>query len=251
MVQVEVEHKIYLETASNAEKFIDAFRQLASGDVAFYDEMRYLGREEQKNHYFYPSSPVLLQNFQWPRWECIPAFSYSDFDKATSVSVRTRYVNNESFQKTLLVVKAALDGGDASNGSKRVEGEYLFPTDQDTLDAFLLLAGFSLQAKWSRVRESYEYVLKENSYINHLMGEVFVSLSLDRNAGYGYLAEVEVSTDYEYASPEDLSKVASNLIGLTGFQVMDDTLLDAMFAYYNKHWKNYYGTDKTFRIENG
>lgn len=251
MVAVEVEHKVYLETVGNAEKFMDSFRQLASEDTAFYDAMRYLGREEQKNHYFHPSSPVLLQNFQWPRWECVPEFLYSDFERATSVSVRTRYVDNESFQKTLLVVKASLDGGDASNGSKRFEGEYQFPTDQDTLDAFLLLAGFSLQAKWSRVRESYEYVLRPNTYINTLMGEVSVVLSLDKNAGYGYIAEVEVSTEYEYATPEDLSKVASNLIGHTGFQVMDSGLLDAMFSYYNKHWKNYYGTDKTFRIENG
>lgn len=258
MVQVEVEKKVYLQTPQNADKFLDAVLQLAADDKCFDEssERRVLG-ESQTNHYFYPTSPVVLQNFQWDRWQTVPDFSYEEFANATSISVRTRKVvkpiraydgDYPYDEEVLLVIKADFSGGDASNSAVRFEGEYKFPVDQDTLDAFLLLAGFSLQAKWSRDRDSYHFYLKPNNYLNYFFHDgVTVSVTIDRNAGYGYLAEVEVSSQND--DVKALEGIAERIISNCGFSVMDNALLDAMFQYYNKHWRNYYGTDKTFNIE--
>lgn len=67
----------------------------------------------------------------------------------------------------------------SSNGTARIEWEVDLPSmTLDEMDTLVLQAGFSYQAKWSREREGY--MLNDNTV-----------LCLDKNAGYGYLAEFE------------------------------------------------------------
>lgn len=147
-------------------------------------------------------------------------------------SIRTRQTDDE----LLLVVKASVaDDGTSANGVSRMEFEEpVKGMTLDELDKILLDAGFSYQAKWSRDREEYVF------------GNTTVCL--DRNAGYGYLAEFErVIDDAEQIGTvkEELLDIMSQL----GVAELDQERLERMFAHYNAHWDEYYGTDKVFVIE--
>ena len=84
-----------------------------------------------------------------------------------------------------MVVKATVNNETSSNGTARIEWEVdLFPMTLDEIDTKLLMSGFEYQAKWSRARDSYK--LNQNTI-----------LCLDKNAGYGYLAEFERVIDDE------------------------------------------------------
>ena len=146
-------------------------------------------------------------------------------------SVRTRLLNDT----VLLVVKASIDDTTSENGVSRIEFESeVKGTTLGELDQMLLDAGFSYQAKWSRERE--EYKCKGTN------------VCLDKNAGYGYLAEFEQIVD-------DTSKVQSVQIELRslmqelGVEELAQDRLERMFAHYNENWGEYYGTDKIFVIK--
>lgn len=146
-------------------------------------------------------------------------------------SVRTRLMDDA---KLLFVVKASLDEGTSHNTVSRAECEAeLKGMSLQKLDQRLLDAGFSYQAKWSREREEYE------------SGNIIVCF--DKNAGYGHLAEFEKVVD-------DESKVSSARRELQvfmdelGVEELKQDRLERMFAHYNEHWRDYYGTDKIFVI---
>jgi adenylate cyclase class IV len=133
-------------------------------------------------------------------------------------------------------VKATVNDESSSNGTARIEWEVdLAPMKLDAMDALVLQAGFSYQAKWSRERDGYS--LNENTV-----------LCLDKNAGYGYLAEFErVITD-----AEKVNETHSELLGLIdslGYKELDQARLARMFDFYNKNWREYYGTENVFTIE--
>lgn len=148
-------------------------------------------------------------------------------------SVRTR-----SFQdgKALLVIKASIDDTTSANGLSRIEFEETVPgLDIDALDRILLDAGFQYQAKWSRERE--EYALTDGTVV-----------CLDKNAGYGYLAEFERTVN-DSGEAERAKQAIRALMSTLGVAELPQERLERMFAYYNEHWPEYYGTDKTFVIE--
>ena len=104
----------------------------------------------------------------------------------------------------------------------------------DELDKLLLDAGLEYQAKWSRKREEYK------------LGDT--NICIDKNAGYGYLAEFEkVVADRSLADEvkEGLLKIMKDF----GVIELPQARLERMFAYYNKNWPDYYGTEKIFNIE--
>jgi adenylate cyclase class IV len=71
---------------------------------------------------------------------------------------------------------------------------------------------------------------------------------LDKNAGYGYLAEFEKVTSDE----GELDKVKADLLALmdkVGVKELPQDRLERMFAHYNANWEKYYGTENTFNIE--
>jgi len=132
------------------------------------------------------------------------------------------------------VVKVSVDDTTSENGIARMEFEEAIPLSIEALDALVLSAGFSYQAKWSRQRE--EYLCKG------------INVTLDRNAGYGWLAEFELVVD----SPEQVAKAEHdirNLMQILFVPELKQDRLTRMFTYYNEHWQEYYGTDKVFNIE--
>jgi len=94
-------------------------------------------------------------------------------------SVRTRWIHNKS--GVILVIKASLDEHTSHNGISRIEFEPTLDMMLDQLDQILLDSGFEYLSKWSRARK--EYKLPD------------IHISLDKNAGYGYLAEFEMVID--------------------------------------------------------
>jgi adenylate cyclase class IV len=147
-------------------------------------------------------------------------------------SIRTREVDGD----TLLVVKASVDDTTSENGVARLEWEYVFPKKPiQEVDDIILSSGGEYQAKWSRSRREYE------------LGNG-MHLCLDKNAGYGYLAEFEKITH----DPEGIDTIKSEILWLIerlGHQELDQGKLARMFDHYNKNWREYYGTEKVFTID--
>ena len=75
----------------------------------------------------------------------------------------------------MLVIKASVDDTTSSNGTARLEFESEVKMTLDELDKILLDSGFTYQAKWSRERQDFKYK--------------GLNVSIDKNAGYGFLAE--------------------------------------------------------------
>jgi adenylate cyclase class IV len=188
-------------------------------------------QSSQLNHYFsgndvaqlYEVTKHLFADELRVRFEHI-------IEKGTDFSVRTR----QKDQEVLLVVKASVDEGTSVNTVLRLEFEEPVAVTLDELDALVLSAGFSYQAKWSRDREEFDYK--------------GATVCIDRNAGYGYLAEFEKITHDE----TELATVKSELEALMkelDVVELPQERLARMFAHYNDHWSEYYGTDKTFTIQ--
>ncbi len=188
---------------------------------------------KQLNHYFeggdldklYASVESMLGSDAKERLKLI-------VEKGKEVSVRTR----EAEGKALLVLKASVDDTTSANGISRAEFEEEFKElTLEELDKLVLDAGFKYQAKWSREREEFS------------AGEG-TTITIDKNAGYGYLAE------FEKVVPDEgmVSQAKQELVELMlkiGADELPQERLERMFAYYNEHWPEYYGTDKIFVIE--
>lgn len=189
-----------------------------------------ISKNRQLNHYFAISD---MSKFKKNVISCIDDSKRDSFKKilneGSNFSIRTRDTDG----KVRLVVKASIGEDSSSNGVSRMEFETDMKMTLGELDKLLLSSGLEYQAKWSRERE--EYKLND------------VSVCLDRNAGYGYLAEFEkVVSDKSLAD-----SIKQDLLGLMkSFEVeeLPQDRLERMFAYYNKNWKDYYGTENIFNI---
>jgi adenylate cyclase class IV len=151
-------------------------------------------------------------------------------ETGTDFSIRTRQRNDE----VLLVIKAAVDGGTSANAVSRLEFEEPVPLTLAALDELLIEAGYTYQAKWSRERE--EYVYKG------------ATVCIDKNAGYGYLAEFEKVVPHG-GSVEGVRADLEALMAELGATELPQDRLARMFAHYNENWVEYYGTNKVFNIE--
>ena len=135
----------------------------------------------------------------------------------------------------LFVVKASFEEGPSHNTVSRLEFETAIPgMSIEELDRLLLDAGFSYQAKWSREREEYSYK--------------GATVCLDKNAGYGYLAEFEKVLDDEKGIPAAKRELLE-LMRQLGAEELPQERLERMFSFYNAHWPQYYGTEKVFVVE--
>lgn len=146
-----------------------------------------------------------------------------------NVSIRSREMNGE----VRFVVKASLGEDTSANGVIRIEIEEPVNLSLSELDELILSQGFTYQAKWSRERQEYK------------TGNV--SVCLDKNAGYGYLAEFErvVENEQELVQArEELETLMESL----GVSELPQDRLERMFSHYNSNWREYYGTDKIFII---
>lgn len=221
----EIEIKSLLGSKENADALKERF-------FALFPQAKLTSKNSQLNHYFEGGDfTKLREKFA----ELIPADHKETFGNILRVgkkhSVRTRQMDGT----VILVIKASIDDTTSSNGISRMECEVTFPDlTLDALDNLLLEADFTYQAKWSREREQYE--------------TDEVTLCIDKNAGYGYLAEFEKvipdAKDAE-AARDTLRGVMEKL----GAEELAQDRLERMFAFYNAHWPEYYGTDKVFTIE--
>jgi predicted adenylyl cyclase CyaB len=151
-------------------------------------------------------------------------------ERGAEFSIRSRQRDGE----VLLVVKASIDEGTSANTVKRMEFEEPVTVTLDELDERILNAGFSYQAKWSRAREEYAYK--------------GANVSLDKNAGYGYLAEVEKIV-HDESEADTVRAEIDAIMSELGIIELDQARLARMFDYYNANWREYYGTDNVFIID--
>ena len=133
----------------------------------------------------------------------------------------------------LVVAKVSVGSDSSFNGVARLEFEEKVNLSLEELDNLLLAHGFRYQAKWSRERE--EYLCKG------------VAVTLDKNAGYGWLAEFEKMVKDE-DTLEAARKEVRALMEQCGVVELQQDRLERMFAFYNAHWGEYYGTEKVFTI---
>lgn len=186
---------------------------------------------KQLNHYFEGGDmEVLIQN----------ATSHLDekqLEKLSHIvsvgknfSVRTR----QKDEKVLLVVKASVDEGTSANTVSRLEFEEKVNLSLDQLDQVLLDSGFKYQAKWSREREEYKYK--------------GMTVCIDKNAGYGYLAEFEKVLEDEAVLASAREEIVAVMAEL-GVEELPQDRLERMFSHYNQNWPDYYGTNRVFVIE--
>lgn len=187
-------------------------------------------QEQQLNHYFIGGDYQILR-------EKLQEF-LSDEDKQkldyildleATYSLRTR----DTQGKVKIVIKSSVDVTTNENGIQRLEFEGTVPLNLEQLDELIQSAGFEYQAKWSREREQYR-----------LNG---IDITLDKNAGYGYLSEFERVVENESELLEAEADIR-NLMQEFSLQELDQARLIRMFEFYNKNWRDYYGTDKVFTI---
>jgi predicted adenylyl cyclase CyaB len=220
-------YEIEIKSLLGSQERSDILRKKLTGKNA-----RALGKHSQLNHYFVvPSDPFGLERAIGPLVdEENSRLLHKILSSGTKISLRTRQADN----KVLLVAKASVGDDTSANGVSRIELESSVDKTLDELDKLLLSAGASYEAKWSREREEYE------------LGNLLISI--DKNAGYGYLAEFEKQVERE----SDIAKAKKEVLSFmaeVGAEELSQGRLERMFKYYNEHWQEYYGTDKTFTIE--
>lgn len=201
--------------------------------VQLFPALKTLPPHKQRNFYFNPPAdlavvekairPLLNEEKQTRLSKIIK-------NARSGVSIRTR----EADRKTLFIIKASIGDDTSANGVSRVEFEKEVLVSFEELNQKLLDAGLTYQAKWSREREHYD------------LGSIHITI--DKNAGYGYLAEFEKLIDdgmeADYAKQE-----LKALMAELNCQELPQERLERMFKFYNEHWEEYYGTDRVFVIE--
>lgn len=221
-MKYEVEIKSLLRTEENAQMLRD---KLAEQNI------KLANKYSQLNHYF-------LNNGDLKKLEekLLPLFSDEKRDmlkkileKGKEHSLRTREMNGEAF----FVVKASIDETTSSNGILRMEFEEKVSLSLGELDKILEECDFGYQAKWSRKREEYG---KDDFYI-----------TIDKNAGYGYVSEFEISTEDKNGLKEAKIRILDFMKNL-GLEELSQERLERMFKFYNENWRDYYGTENIFDI---
>jgi predicted adenylyl cyclase CyaB len=224
--QFEVEVKTLLGGKEAADAFVAKLKEIDGG-------LKQAAQSNQLNHYFDSHgdrdkvaaavAPFLSDND-------LAAFKQI-IGPAKSYALRTRDADG----RILLVIKAAKGDGDDQHALERLEGEYATTApDIDALDEAIRSAGYDFLSKWSRERVEYAY----KDY----------TVCLDRNAGYGYLAEIEKVVPDSAAAETARKEILAELAAL-GFAELSQERIGRMFEYYNSHWPEYYKTEKTFTVE--
>jgi len=224
MQNYEVEVKALLGTPERAQQVRDAL-------MTVDPQTELTSRNSQLNHYFEGGTLDALAKIMGPHLSSDALSKLEDFaNRANKFSVRTRNKDGT----VLLVVKASVGTDSSENGVSRMELEETVTATIDELDALVLDAAFSYQAKWSRARE--EYLCNG------------INVCIDKNAGYGYLAEFEHVVDDE-AKIDAARKSVEQFMTSIGVEELPQDRLERMFTFYNANWPEYYGTDKIFTIE--
>lgn len=221
----EVEIKSLLGGKDEADRLIESLKKT-------YKDIEIVAEEKQLNHYFTAPSDLalLIKNVD----TYIPKEKRDSFEHlithGNKMSIRTRDADG----KVILVIKASVGADTSSNGVKRIEFESVVDISLAELDKVLLDSGCAYQAKWSRERK--EYGVKD------------MHICIDKNAGYGYVAEFERLSQDE-SKLDEVRKELLEAMASLGVSELPQDRLERMFAHYNAHWSEYYGTERTFIIE--
>jgi adenylate cyclase class IV len=152
-------------------------------------------------------------------------------DKGSDFSVRTREINGD----VRLVLKASIGDDSSANGVSRMEfDEKVEGRSLSELDQLFLDSGYEYQAKWSRERKEYT--------CNN------ISVCVDKNAGYGYLAEFEKVVN-ESSLVKEIENELREFMNKLECEELAQDRLERMFSHYNENWPEYYGTEKVFVIK--
>lgn len=236
----EVEIKSLLGSKERADALRERMRERDAGLLCH-------GAHAQKNHYFIGGNIRELCSRILPHIAPERRDALRDIAAhAKDFSARTRWADG----MVLVVLKVSMDDAAArlrgaasdrrdnttsANGTARLEFEAETPgLTLEALDDLLLQSGFTCQAKWSREREEYTFL--------------GANVTIDKNAGYGYVAEFERVIDDATKAEATKAELRALLADL-GIAELPPDRLERMFAHYNAHWPEYYGTDKVFVIE--
>ena len=224
MSHFEIEVKSLLGEEQNALALKEKMQQLDPNCVL-------VSTNTQLNHYFEGGDMQdLYDRVGYLFGEEDRAKLKTTIERGAEFSIRSRLRDEE----VLLVVKASIDEGTSANTVKRMEFEEPVAIPLDELDTLLLDAGFMYQAKWSREREEYAYK--------------GANVCLDKNAGYGYLAEFEKIV-HDEADADIVRAELDELMAELEVLELDQDRLARMFSFYNTNWTDYYGTNRVFIIE--
>ena len=201
--------------------------------VKLFPSLKALPPHKQRNHYF--NTPEKLERFVSAVNSLLSSDAQEKLMKIIAevkggVSVRTRDADETVF----VILKASIGDDSSENGISRIEFEQPVKLTLEALDQRLLNAGLTYQAKWSREREHYD------------LGTIHITI--DKNAGYGYVAEFEKMID-DGGEADYARKELKALMAEFGCEELPQERLERMFTFYNKHWEEYYGTDRTFIVE--
>jgi predicted adenylyl cyclase CyaB len=225
MQTYEVEIKSLLANQEDADALVQKMRV---SDPQFQEQ----GRHRQLNHYFVGGHlSALCENLK-SHIEPGKLPKFRDMAvRARDYSVRTRLADKD----VILAIKASVDDTSSSNGTARMEFEAKTPhLTLEQLDELVTKAGFDYQAKWSRERMEFKY-----------RG---LNVSIDKNAGYGFVAEFESQVD-DPAAVRSAKETVRAVMNELGVVELPQDRLERMFAHYNKNWRDYYGTERTFVLE--
>ncbi len=220
----EVEVKALLENQQIKDEFVTRLRRSDR-------DLKITKQSGQLNHYFDRNGdPKRLLSAVKPLLSASNFKGLWDIIRSSSrFALRTRKDTN-----VRLIVKAAQAGEDEQHAITRLEGDYLATTESiDTLDQLILNSGYNFLSKWSRHRTEYLY----KDY----------TICLDRNAGYGYMVEIEKVVDTQEAIIQARDAIFKELADLDLSELSQERI-GRMFDFYNQHWRDYYGTKKTFVV---
>jgi adenylate cyclase class IV len=232
MPSFEIEIKSLLQSKENADRLIE---KLKNSDP----KLILIGQSSQLNHYFVGGDINKLSVFIHKYLDELEGQDFHHIvNNGVNISVRTRQTET----KVILVIKATLDETTSSNGTARIEFEKDFAQKMSLsdLDQLLLDSDFIYQAKWSRDRQEFEF--------NPKNAQEKIVVCLDKNAGYGYLAEFELVID-DATKAEESKTYLRSIMAEVGAQELQQDRLERMFAFYNQNWQDYYGTEKTFDVK--
>jgi predicted adenylyl cyclase CyaB len=220
----EIEIKSLLKDKSHVDEIKN---KMKGADLNF----AHTGSHRQLNHYFINGNLLkLVEKLRPYIFEGKHAYFERIAGKAKDYSLRTRLAGD----KVIFVLKVSVDDTTSFNGTARMEFESEVEMTLEELDQKILDCGFEYQAKWSREREQFSF--KD------------LNVSIDKNAGYGYLAEFE-KIIYDPDEAEETKQYIRQLLEELEVEELSSDRLERMFAHYNKNWKDYYGTEKVFVIE--
>jgi len=223
-VQYEVEIKCLVEDANKAIGLPAAIRSLGY-------TLEQTAQYEQLNDYYIDGNIEKLVKKLEKLLKATERKQLKDIaENNTTFSVRGRQNND----KVVFQLKAT-KGEDANHAAQRAEFEATLKVSLDELKDVIISAGFKIQARW----EAYRTLYRVSN------GITFDSLF---SPGYGYMAEFELVVNEKDQLENAETRVRSFAHEL-GLEPVDPHRVERMFAYYNEHWQEYYGTKKTFHMD--